>query len=262
MKKSLNRYVGLCRCELQRILCDKKMYICFFMYLFVCLFAVRLETNVTESGIGAFAILTGISNMSNLLALIAAFPTAISFCDDISGKYYMPLVMRSNKSSYIFSKIFICIHSTFWLSFTALIAFQLISTLRGGLGVESVFPGIMFYDVVHSNMPYLIIIIQAFLFSIVQAVYAVMGLAIASYIPNRFVAVTATFVVMVVMQIINGFLPKVLDLYRIRSVHSIGAGISSGMYIVYAVMVTTGYIILAGLVFSRRVGRRLRNEIV
>lgn len=262
MKHTVNIYIGLCRCEIKRLLYDKKMYVCFFMYLFVCFMAVRLETSVAESAIGAFGVLTGISNMSNLLALIAAFPTAMSFCDDISGRYYVPVVMRSNKTAYVFSKIFICIHSTFWISFMALIAFLLISMVRGGLGVETIHPGIMFYDVIHSDMSFVIIIIYAFLFSGVQAVYAVMGLMIASYIPNRFVAVTAPFVVMVVMQVINDFLPIVLDLYRIRGARSIGSGISSGMYIVFSLMVVTGYIILAGLVFSRRVGRRIKNEIV
>jgi hypothetical protein len=256
-------YFGVCRQEFLRLFCDWKLYVCLLLYVIVCRATAvsQYGYDYSMSAFGGIDLLSFYSNFSKLMVLLSAVPSAVSFCDDYSGRYINYQVLRSGKKSYILGKLTMCVLSSFAVSFTGLMLYAFYNLLRSGeIGGDTVNKGIMFYDIIHSKFPFAVVIIRNFLFAMVSSVYAVMGYALSSVIPNRFVAVTAPLFMNMFMEEIMEFFPKMFNLYRIqignKSFHTGSFGI-----VAFSVLVSLGYIIIFGLVFAYYTGRRVSNDI-
>ena len=259
--ENVKGFAGVCRQEFQRLCFNWKIYVGMLIYIIVCyLSQVRIGGHFGVSAYTGMNYITDLSNMNKLLVLTAAFPLATSFCDDWSGKYMNQVVLRSNSGAYIKGKIFMCAVSSFAISFIGLIIYSLFNTVLYGVGTESVQQGEVFYDIGKSTIPFMMIIIRCFLFAIVSSVYAVAGLALSAFIPNRFVAVTAPLFMNTIIEQIMNQLPKTLDLFRIQG-GSEAYGGKTAITIVMSLMVVVGYILLAGIAFSWIAKRRIKNEI-
>lgn len=259
----IKMYVGICRQEMQRLICSWKLYAGILIYFFMCIFSVISEDGRLPSAQQGMLTLAGFSNLNRILFLMAAFPYAASFCEDWHKRYMNSIVLRSSPKIYITGKLTMCAVSSFCMSFIGLGLYAVFSTYMVGLGVHSnnIYPGAPLYDLSLGSMKFMYVIGQILLFSMVSAVYAVMGLALSAAIPNRFVAVTAPIFMNTVVQQICGALPKALDLYSIQ-LGNRAYGTSAVFVLCMSFMVCLGYIMLSGVVFNTYAGRRIRNDLI
>ena len=96
-----------------------------------------------------------------------------------------------------------------------------------------------------------------FLFSMVSAIYAVMGMALSSAVPNRFVAVTSTFFINMFVENVLDFLPKSISLFDIQKGNNAYLGMRASVVILLSCMVCMGYFLIALWVFKHFAERRL-----
>ncbi|MGN0318659.1 MAG: hypothetical protein ACI4E1_12085 [Lachnospira sp.] len=207
--------------------------------------------------------LASFSNINRILFLIPAIPTATTYADDIASKYQYFQIVRGKVNKYILGKILICFISTFFISFISLNLYSLRLTYIYGAGIigsgnYNVYNA--FYDYMSSNMPYLTIIAMVFLFSLVSGVYAVMGLTLTAFVRSRFAAYFSTIFISIVMETFFRYLPASISLFKIQAGNE-AYHTDTSLMIILSASVSMGYILISGLIFARRVKRRIRHEI-
>jgi hypothetical protein len=118
-----------------------------------------------------------------------------------------------------------------------------------------------FASLAYSTFPILYLLARATIFSQSAAFWAVAGLAASAYLPNRFVAIATPVIASYLIEEVASFLPIWLN---IRVLSRSGDVLKQGPAISFAyfVFVFLLFSFLLGLVFSHRVRRRIRSEIV
>lgn len=239
-----------------------KIYASIVIYFLICILTAISDAGSLQETQEGLWIIERLSNLNKLLVLIAAFPFAASFCEDIAKKYTNQVVLRSSPTIYIVAKIVMCSVTSFIISFVGLGLYSIFNTINLGTGINSrsVYPGYPFYDLFEKNWIGLYIVALIIPFALVSAVYAVMGMMLSAIIPNRFVAVTAPLFMNTIMEIIFNILPKKLSLLKIQ-MSSLDNITSTFGILGVSIMVCLGYTLIAGLVFSSYVRRRINNEL-
>ena len=260
MRRSIKLFLGNLRYEMLRVFSSWKIYSCFFLYIILIFTAVKMDTNLAGQADGGLDIITGLSNLNKLLVITAAFPVATIYYDDIIDNYAKQVVLRSNKSSYILSKIVVCAIISFLISFAALLTYSIVVAFKRGIGIGVVYPGNVFYDYAYGRMPFMALFAKAFLFSIVSSVYAVLGLALSAVMTGKFVAVAAPLFMNMLMEQIGNIMPKELRLFNIQDGNS-AYGLGTSGTLIVSIVVVAGYILLAGIFFSYYVRKRIKDEI-
>lgn len=264
IKKSIRNFRGLWSQEIHRIIYNWKVYVCFVVYFLVIFISTKGAGSIffeLKNAYQSMLQINLISNFSKLLVLVASVPFATSYYEDIQNGYINYIVSRSGTGVYIFTKVTVCAISSFLVSFVGLAMYSLLCCIISGHGVSVrwIPEGAKFYDVASGSMPWMVVFIMCFFFSIVSCVYAVMGMTLSAFLPNKFVAVTGTLFMNILVEEINYYLPEFLSLYFIRNCNT-AYGQDTKIIVIGSVMVVLGYIILSGLVFSRYVKRRISYE--
>ncbi|MGN0327969.1 MAG: hypothetical protein ACI4D4_03200 [Lachnospira sp.] len=264
MRRKCKKNIGLLYQELIKLLCNWKIYVCIIIYVSVAHMASKSAgDNVLNIGTAYtfITVINGYSNFNKLLVLVASLPFASSYYEDIQNGYINYIVSRSGTGVYIFTKVTVCAISSFLVSFAGLTMYSLLCCIISGHGVSVrwIPEGGKYYDVASGSMPWMIVFILCFLFSIVSCVYAVMGMTLSAFLPNKFVAVTGTLFMNILVEEVNKKLPEFINLFSIQ-LGNTAYGQDTKIIVIGSVMVVLGYIILSGLVFSRYVKRRISYE--
>lgn len=211
-----------------------------------------------------FDLFRGLSMYKKLLAVFAAVPFCASFCSDWNCQYIKPVIVRCGLKRYTISKVAACFLSAFATVFLGLCLFILLFLTKQPLYPDqpaSEFALPPFGSLVKSPIPALYILAEVCVLSMACALWAVVGLAISAYIPNRFVAIATPLIASYLLERLTGYLPYFLDLYKLTNCSDvIGQGplLSFG----YFTLVFVGFSCLAGWAFHHQVKRRVRNEVV
>ena len=78
--KYIKSLKGALRQEVLRIFTNWRIYVCIASITLVC-FCIKWDSSM-RGAFWAIEQITGISNISYLMAIVAAFPTICCFCDD------------------------------------------------------------------------------------------------------------------------------------------------------------------------------------
>ena len=221
-----------------------------------------IEAGVTVTY--SFDIFISLTMLKKLVVLFAALPYVASFCSDWKFQYIKLIVIRTGVTKYVWSKVFTCFVSGFLTVFIGLILFIAILSLKVPLFPSKNFDQSAyqpFGSLAVGEFPILFLLVQIFVFSLAAALWSVVGLAVSAFIPIHFVAVAAAVIASYFLEQLTWILPKWLNLYLITKSADV---IHQGPFIsfVYFLFIFILFSILAGLLFSYQVRRRVRNEVV
>lgn len=260
-------FIGYIRSEILRLLRGNKFYLSIILYILAVQMILKLESvgrNIEAwRTYQALSYISGLSNINRLLFFLAAMSTCTIYVEDISNKYQNFQVIRGKINSYILSRITICGFISFLIPFISLNLVSIILTCKYGMGIldsgnyriDNVFFGYM-----SCKMPYITIIAMIFLFSLVSSVYAILGLVFTTYIKGKFAAYFSPVFVSIVAETFFRYMPKSISLFAIQSGNN-AYMMGANMTMLLSVSVCMGYIMISGIIFSRRVKRRIHNEI-
>jgi hypothetical protein len=212
-----------------------------------------------------FDLFIGLSMYKKLVVLFTVIPYAASFCSDWNCQFIKPVVIRTGVSRYIWSKITTCFLSAFFAVWIGIMLFvALMSTIMPVMPVhqlQNMVAGSPFESLAYSPLPVLYLFAEATVYSLAAALWSVVGLTVSAYMPNRFVAIATPVIAGYLLENLSMNLPVWLNLYLLtRSANVLKQGPAvSFAYFVFIFLLLS---FLFGLVFSRQVRRRLRNEIV
>lgn len=185
------------------------------------------------------------------------------FYDDWKHQYIKNIVIRTGRRNYIISKIVVCVSISFLVVFLGILIF--IGLLIGmgfdysginGMGLDENMPyGIFLYQ---KSFLYVCCIVSIYAAS--MAVWVMSGLMISSYIPNSFVAICSPLIFSYLLEEITGLLPPYFNMYLLAKASNVLGKNATYSYL-YTIFIFTVLILGQGLIFAKRVKRRLGNEI-
>ena len=125
-----------------------------------------------------------------------------------------------------------------------------------GMGLDENMPyGIFLYQ---KTFLYVCCIVSIYAAS--MAVWVMSGLMISSYIPNSFVAICSPLIFSYLLEEITGLLPPYFNMYLLAKASNVLGKNATYSYL-YTIFIFTVLILGQGLIFAKRVKRRLGNEI-
>lgn len=218
----------------------------------------------TDGVVYIMNLLIGLSMAKKLIVLFSSLAGVGLFCHDWNNRFIQPTVSRCGVVNYSFSRALTCWLSSFAASFLGMIIFA--GALR--LFMPICTPNLMssfteppYGELLTSPFPFLYIAATAAVFSLATAMWTLVGLAFSAFIPNHFVAMTATIVASYILEELTRFFPAFLSLYGLtRSANLLNQGaLVSFLYFVSVFAVLS---VIIGLIFHFQVRRRVRNEVV
>ena len=208
-------------------------------------------------------ILIGLSVFKKLIIIFSALPCVTGFYDDWKHQYIKNIVIRTGRRNYIISKIVVCVSISFLVVFLGILIF--IGLLIGmgfdysginGMGLDENMPyGIFLYQ-----KPFLYVCCIVSIYAASMAVWVMSGLMISSYIPNSFVAICSPLIFSYLLEEITGLLPPYFNMYLLAKASNV-LGKNAKYSYLYTIFIFTVLILGQGLIFAKRVKRRLGNEI-
>ena len=191
-----------------------------------------------------------------IIVFCAAIPFTTVYCQDSNSGYVKSLIVRSSERKYVWSNVVVCALAGFTAVFTGILIY---------FGILSLFfPPQMYevggvYDGIAVNHPLLYVVMMAAVFSLYAAMWTVVGLALSSMLPDKYVALGSPVIFGYLLEELTDGLPPYLNLYSLS--HSYGVFENSPLgTCLYTMGVFILMIALAGCVFSWFVKRRSRNE--
>ncbi len=255
--------VHIAKMNMIQVLNSPVTYISILLVAAVFLLSIEKEIDEYSSVSGLIELFIGLSLPKKLVVLIASIPYVTSFCSDWNYQYIKNIVIRSNSKRYILAKVVTCYFTAFVVSMTGLVlgaiilnlAFPEFETIDGVLTVYAPFG-----EVAYSALPSLYYILRLTVFSLSMALWSLFGLCVSAFVPNGFVAITATIVSSYIIEEFTTQLPDWLNLYKItNSTLVMGGAVETFIYylIVYFI-----YAFVISYIFYNQVLRRIRNEVV
>lgn len=255
------------RMGFMQILKSPAIYLSVLGVAIICFISVQpyMDQKVEGGGVAYyFDLLLGLSMSKKLITLCSALPGVALFCGDWSCQYIRPVVIRSGVKAYIRSRCLTCFLSAFATSFLGMTLFiACLSTKMSVFNLQNMEDQVSppFAVLAYSPLPVLYIFAHIFVFSLAMALWAMVGLALSAYVPNRFVAVATPVVASYLVEELTGLLPRFLNIYsltRSGDVIGQGAAVSFLYFVFFFVSLSTVF----GVIFYFRVRGRIRNEII
>ena len=263
MKKDINAYAesacGVIRQEFVRVICGYRWYLTVILIV-VLWFFLSTERN-SSTAVKSVEVIVLLSNEAKLLILAGALPVATSFSSDWQNSYIRSAVIRSGSRAYVTGKLTAFCLITFITNFTGMILFTVIKGITGGFGFDSIGEYYLFYDIISGRFPFLYCIIQTYLYSIVNTMYALFGYVVSAILPNTFVAVMAPMFMGIMIEEITSHGIAQIYPYRI-SVGNDYLSYNTFLNLLLSSIIIIMYMIIAAVLFKKITERRIRNEIV
>lgn len=250
--------------DYKRIFSSLKIYLSIMGVVLLCYVSTEKYIHGNEDIYYILDILIGLSVFKKLIVIFAALPCVTGFYDDWKHQYIKNLVIRTGKKDYILSKIIVCSTSSFLVVFIGIVLF-----ISGLIITGTDYSGIYKSGALNEAMPYGELLYQnsfwyiciiASIYAYSMAVWVMSGLMISAYIPNGFVAVCTPLIFSYLLEEITAFFPPYLNMYLLAKGRDI-LGRSAEYSYAYTVFVFALLVFGEGYIFSRRVKRRLENEI-
>jgi len=264
------RRKGILLVDLLRAFLSYKMLLAILGVFLFCLISIYqyVQVHLLEqaSSVYFLNLLMGLSMFKKVLAILAAVPFVVSFCNDWNTQYIRFVVFRSGLKRYAWSKITVCFLSSFIATFFGLLLFLFF------LGIFlPIFPvdPLIRGDIVNTPFGELSVgsfsilypIARIFVFALGNSFWVVCGLALTAYLPNRFVALLSPFIFSYLLEEITATFPPWLSLYALtRGYNTSGFGALPD--ILCYLLIFGSLIFLCGLLFSHQVKKRMQNESV
>ena len=202
---------------------------------------------------------------SNMFPLLAALPFAANYCEEQQAGVTPLIVSRSSKRSYCISKMLVCtIAGGLALFFGVLLHTVVLSTQLSLCNSEALqqMQGLPYYTALANGTGAGYFLIGAYLAFLRGALYASAAITVSAYITNKYVTIASPFIIhfiavrlYVILKVPN---QARLDLL-LRGRTEVHSGATTLILVTVIVIVL---IIICGLIFTRKVRRKITYESV
>ncbi len=205
-------------------------------------------------------ILLDVEGYRKAFIVFAALPFAANFSDEWNTKTTTNCVTRKCAFTYAVSNFTSCFISALVTVFIPLVVFVAVSALTAekpfSISNGSVGP---YNEFVEMGVPFLEIVFYYFTYSLSCAMWAVTGMTLSAFFPSKYIAIGSPFVLSyAIEQFTAQRLPIQLDLMGL----SFSAlPYSAGGIFFYTTFVFVGLSMLCGIIFTKKVEKRVQNEL-
>lgn len=216
--------------------------------------------NLKHNIISNFDCLLNIDSMRKTIVIFGAIPFAANFADEWKNSVTTSVVLRCGRK-YAVCNIVCVFISTLITVFLGLMLFSGIASLFAE-PYRSPFIGSVrkpFAPLLGGDFPFLYIVYKSLVIASSCGAWSVMGLAVSSFFPNKYVAVSAPIVISYLSERVTFFLPMPLCVVQLQiselEFDSLLGQLlySAGFFVVLAAV--------GGIVFYAMLKRRVQNEI-
>lgn len=248
--------------DFKRVIVSPKSYLSILGIVIICWISTKSYFRGNPDSYYILDLLISLSFFKKLIILFSALPFVACFCEDWKHQYIRSVVIRSGKNNYIYSKILICVCSSFLVTFLGITCFLLLYNvfLSHGGDIGNLSESLPYGMLINRNpLVYFFIIIS--IYSMSLAMWTISGLMMSSYMQNTFIAICTPIIFSYLIEEITYSYPLFMNLYTLaRGYDILGLG-ALGSYL-YTILVFVCMIALQGYVFGKNVKRRLSHEII
>ncbi|MEW8955936.1 hypothetical protein [Clostridium sp.] len=211
-----------------------------------------------------FNVSVSIGGVLPLIMLLCSLPYTTNFCSDWNSKFLRPTLIRSGVYKYSWSKILMCSLTSFlsivfgaWL-FMIILSFK-VPLVNTSAQNYNVYATKTFGSLLLGGNYITYFALRIYTMAISSSLFAVLGLYISTYIPNKFVALTSPFICFYVLsEVAYGMgLPSWLQIELImKSSFNLGGNFIN---IIYCSLLFITLTIVVGILFTKNVKRRINN---
>ncbi len=229
-----------------------------FGTVILCYFCAREFFDPSCSSVYVIDVMLNLGLLKKVLVFFAALPAVTLYCQDQNSGFIRSIVVRSGIRNYTRSSFLACAVSGFVSLFSGLVIF---------FGIVSVFCPVKsyeaggIYDGIAQSAPILYTLIELSIFSFYCTMWTMVGFALSSVIPNKYVALGSPLIFGYLLEELTDKFPTYLNLYRLSHCSDVFAKSAATDYL-YTIGLFLLVIVFSGVMFSYFAGRRNRNEMV
>ncbi len=246
---------GVFATSLRRAFASKLFAAAVAVTVAMCYISSRSFLQGSNNSVYIIDIMIHLGLFKKIIVFCAAIPYATVYCQDSNSGYEKSLIVRSSERKYIRTNVVVCALSGFAAVFVGMLAFfGIVSIWMPPAAYEA--GGV--YDSLAHNHPIVFVIMIVAVFAAYAAMWTVVGLALSSLLPDKYVALGSPVIFGYLLEELTSGLPPYLNLYSLS--HSYGVFGNAFGNSLYTIGVFVLIAAAAGCVFSVFVKRRSRNE--
>ena len=251
----MTRMKGIFATSLRRAFASKLFAASVVVTVAMCYISSREFLTGSNNSVYIIDVMIHLGLFKKIIVFCAAIPFATVYCQDSNSGYIKSLIVRSSERAYVWTNVAVCALSGFAAVFAGmLVFFGIVSVWLPPAAYEA--GGV--YDSLAVNHPMVYVLMIVGVFAAYAAMWTVVGLALSSLLPDRYVALGSPVIFGYLLEELTQGLPPYLNLYSLS--HSYDVFRNALGNCLYTVGVFVLMAAAAGCLFSVFVKRRSRNE--
>lgn len=243
------------RSHFYKLLHSPSFYIGVFVTLILSLFC--LSKYIVSDALQTISSLMMFVSYRKMFVFAAALPFAANFADEWNSKTVTNCITRQNTIQYAGSNVVVCYISAFAVVFAGMMIFVMFQATRVPLYDETNIYG-SYAPITASGHPMLAIALTVFVFASSCAMWAVMGLTISAFLPNKYVAICSSFVFCYLLERFMINFPERFSFDALSYSTMVGDPIFVFLWSNFIFIAVSA---VCGVIFTLGVKRRVENEL-
>lgn len=238
------------------------LYIGFAGTFLICCSKLGVDIKMS-SVVGEMSLLLNIDAFRKIIPIFGALPFAANFAEEWKNGVTISCVSRCGTTRYTVSNVAVCFLSALFSVFLPMMLFAWFYSFAIPViepNYDNFVNDIPYGFFIKNNMPFMYIAAECFIYAECAAMWAVMGLMMSAFFPNKYIAVFAPLVAGYVIERITMNFPNIFNLWYVSV--SLLRWNSLWGQITYSVLYLALLAAIYGIIFGITVKRRIQNEIV
>ncbi len=222
---------------------------------------IRLGGGPVLNGVDVYTdilVLLQIDGYRKLFVVLGAIPFAANFADEWNTKTIMNCVTRKSAFDYSVSNVAVCFSSSFVTVFVPLVIFGTLDCCTNTVYFEKNGPGVSYGGFQAMGLPFLSVIMVIFTYALSCGMWSVMGMTLSAFFPSKYIAIGAPFLLCYAFEEFTYNAPLLLNFTALSNARTL---IPDGLTFLYTILVFGGLSAACGVLFTMKVGKRVRNEL-
>ena len=190
--------------------------------------------------------------------IFAAIPFAANFCDEWNSKATINCITRKSALNYALSNITACFVSALLTVFVPMVIFGAASCFGSKIFYDGTSGQATYGEFLEMGLPFLSIVFYFFTFALSCAMWAVTGMTLSAFFPSKYIAIGAPFIFSNVAERLTMGMPPQFNLMGLSFSH---IGYPAALSLGYVVLVFGGLSVICGIIFAKKVEKRVQNEL-
>ena len=190
--------------------------------------------------------------------IFGAIPFAANYADEWNSKAIINCVTRKSALNYAASNIAVCFISALLTVFVPMIVFAAASGCGSKIFYNGTSGPATYGEFLEMGLPFLSIVFYFFTFALSCAMWAVTGMTLSAFFPSKYIALGAPFIFSNVIERITLGMPPLLNFMGLSMSH---IGFPTAASLGYTLLVFGGFSVICGILFAKKIEKRVQNEL-